>query len=245
MPIHRIPLTLTTRTGVHCALGDDPVDDVIVTHLHGRDGTLYFPPLPLGEPAGIVVDVGAHHGFYAVEALRRYPRCDVIAIEPDPQACRTIEANARLNGVASRIEVVCAGLANVDGRGWLVRDASGSWGHRTLPIESSADNLPATDLRTEITLKTLEVILAGRRPVIVKCNAEGAEFALVPQLMTLSHKPSVIVLMIHPEAGTARDLLDLLVDAGYRVADADTPPRGARFHCFLESASQRALSCCR
>src|SRR5262249_61156029 len=106
MPIHRIPLTLTTRTSIRCALGDDPVDDAIVSGLHGRGACLYFPTAaPDAEMEGIILDVGAHHGFYAVEALRRYPRSTVIAVEPDPGACRAIEANARLNGVAARVSV--------------------------------------------------------------------------------------------------------------------------------------------
>jgi FkbM family methyltransferase len=227
LPIWPVHLTLTSRPGARCALGDDPVDDSVFRHLHGYGSGLYFPPLPGGDPEGTILDVGAHHGIYAIDALRRYPRCDLIAIEPDPDACRQIEANARLNNLTSHMEIVRAGLARADGRGWLVTDDQGSWASRT-----SLDAPPRESMGIE--LKTLETILAGRRPAIVKCNAEGAEFALVPQLIALDRKPQLIVLMVHPEAGAPEDLVRLLAGAGYDVRDADTPPRGFRFHCFLQ-----------
>jgi FkbM family methyltransferase len=229
LPILPVHLTLTSRTGVRCALGDDPADDSVFRHLHGYGSGLYFPAVPGGEPEGTILDVGAHHGIYAIEALRRYPRCDLIAIEPDPAACRQIDVNARLNGVASRVEIVCAGLAGADDRGWLLLEKDGSWASRT---SSATPSRPSA----QIELRTLDTVLAGRRPAIVKCNAEGAEFALVPQLIALDRKPRLIVLMVHPEAGAAEDLVGLLAGAGYEVRDADTPPRGLRFHCFPKQA---------
>lgn len=237
IPIYPIPFTVTSRTGIRCELGDDAVDDSIFRHLHGYGSALYFPPLANGEPRGIILDVGAHHGIYAMEALRRYPRCDVIAIEPDPAACRKLEANAQLNNLASRIEIVRAGLANVNGRGWLVSDKSGSWGSRTRSADpGSASTSPSTQSHAQVELKTLETILRGRQPAIVKCNAEGAEFALIPQLIALGLRPRVIVLMVHPEAGSPQELVSLLAGAAYHVRDADSPPRGYRFHCFLKSS---------
>jgi FkbM family methyltransferase len=230
LPVRPIHLTLTSRSGVRCALADDPVDDSVFRHLHGYGSGLYFPPLPDGDAEGVVLDVGAHHGIYAMEALRRYPRCRLIAVEPDPDACLHIAANARLNDLASRIEIVGAGLAPADGHGWLLSDEHGSWASRTTNRDMT---IAPGERKKPIELKTLESILAGRSPTIVKCNAEGAEFALVPQVIALDRKPQLMVLMVHPEAGAPEDLATLLAGAGYDVRDADTPPRGARFHCFL------------
>ena len=224
-PLRPVPLILTSRTGIRCELGDDPVDDAIFAHVHGGSSILYFPPLPNGEPDGLILDVGAHHGIYAMEALRRYPQCDLIAVEPDPAACTKIEANARLNNLSSRIEIVGAGLAGADGQGSLVMDAHGSWASRT----RAADTGSTSDVRVE--LKTLASILRGRRVAIVKSNAEGAEFALVPQLIAGGHRPRLIVLMAHPEAGSPDELVRMLSAVGYHVRDADAPARGCRFHC--------------
>jgi FkbM family methyltransferase len=240
IPIYSIPFVLRSRTGSRYELGDDPVDDSIFRHLHGDGRALYFPPLANREPEGIILDVGAHHGIYAMEALRRYPHCEVIAIEPDPAACRKIEASGQLNNLASRIEIVRAGLANANGRGWLELDKSGSWGSRTQSADpGSTSTPPSNQSHVQIELKTLETILGGRQAAIVKCNAEGAEFALVPQLIALGLRPRVIVLMVHPEAGSPQELVRLLASAGYHVRDADSPPRGHRFHCFLKPEDAR------
>jgi FkbM family methyltransferase len=227
LPIHSTHFVITSRTGARHALGDDATDDAVFKHLHGYGRELYFPPVVPNELEGVILDVGAHHGIYAIEAVRRYTRSSVIAIEPDPAACRAIEASAALNNVASRVEIVAAGLAESDGPGWLLCDREGSWAYRT-----TSDSPPAV-ARIEIALKRLESILRGRRPVIVKCNAEGAEFTLVPQLIALGCRPQLIVLMIHPEAGLPQTILPVLAGAGYRVVDADHPPLGCRFHCFL------------
>ena len=178
---------------------------------------------------GLVLDVGAHHGIYAMEVLRRYPECHVIAVEPDAAACRSIRLNAALNGVSSRIEIVEAGLAERNGQGWLEWSARGSWGHRTRSADSRADG----GAGAPVELRTLDATLAGRRPALVKCNAEGAEFAVIPRLVALGLKPRVIVLMLHPESGDIGSLLSLLIEAGYDVLDADRPPKGCRFHCVL------------
>lgn len=240
IPIYPLRFTLKSRTGIRYELGNDPVDDSIFRHLHGDGSALYFPALANGEPEGIILDVGAHHGIYAMEALRRYPHCEVIAIEPDPSACRKIEANAQLNNLASRIEIVRAGLANINGRGWLELDESGSWGSRTRSADPGATSRPpSSQSHAQVELKTLETILRGRQPAIVKCNAEGAEFVLIPQLIALGHRPRVIVLMVHPEAGSPQELVSLLAEAGYHVRDADSPPRGYRFHCFLKREDAR------
>lgn len=233
IPVYPVPFVLKSRTGIRHALGDDAVDDSVFRHLHGFGSALYFPPLANHDAHGTILDVGAHHGIYAMEALRRYPQCDLVAIEPDPAACRQLEANAQLNNLTSRIEIVRAGLATVDGSGWLELDASGSWASRTHQADPGLNaSLQSSQSRREVALRTLDTVLGGRAPTIVKCNAEGAEFALIPQLVALGHRPKLIVLMVHPEAGSPRELVSLLAGAGYDVRDADNPPRGYRFHCF-------------
>ena len=240
IPIYPIPFVLRSRTGIRYELGDDPVDDSIFRHLHGHGSALYFPPLGNIKPRGIILDFGAHHGIYAMEALRRYPNCELIAIEPDPAACRKIEASAQLNNLASRIEIVRAGLANFNGRGRLVLGENGSWASRTRAADPESTLRPASSQsHAPVDLKTLGTILCGRQPAIVKCNAEGAEFALIPQLIALGLRPRVIVLMIHPEAGSPRELVSLLAGARYHVCDADSPPRGHRFHCFSKPEDAR------
>jgi FkbM family methyltransferase len=219
LPVRGVAVVVTTRQGARYALSD-PVDDAILRSVGETDRSLYFPDPDDSRLEGVILDVGAHHGFYAIEALRRYPRCRVIAVEPDPASCAQLARNLAANRLDSRVRIVNAGVGPAAGRGRLERDASGSWATRVT-------SAPGGD----VEVLTLEAILAGDRPDIVKCNAEGAEFALVPQLVALGVRPSLLILMAHPRFGSAAALAVYLTRAGFDVRDADEPPRGQRFHC--------------
>jgi FkbM family methyltransferase len=228
MPVWPLPLTVATRQGTKIHLRDDRIDDLVLLSVAARSTALYFPAEALSERSeskGVILDVGAHHGIYAVEALRRYPHCTVVAVEPDPESCRRMAANIQLNDLDARVRIVNAGVSRVPGRGQLEPDVSGSWGTQVREVSSEA--------RETIPLLPLSDILRGESPVIVKCNAEGAEFALVPQLIELGLRPALIVLMVHPSFGSAAALVRDLEGAGYDVRDADDPPKHHRFHCTL------------
>jgi len=229
MPVWRMPCTITTRSGTRCRLGGDRVDDIVLRDIHAGHPELYFPRMPGFDPTGVILDVGAHHGLYTTEALRRYPRCRALAVEPDPVACRRIALNAALNGLEARIGIVRAALGETAGTGRLERDPGGSWATRVRPVTEAA---PSPGYSGDLVpMRTLDEILEGERPTVIKCNAEGAEFALVPQLIRLGLRPALVVLMVHPEFGRPEDLVRRLQAAGYTVRDADDPPRGHRFHC--------------
>jgi hypothetical protein len=69
---------------------------------------------------GVLVNVGAGQGYYAVGFARRLPELAVLAFEADPAIGAAGERLARLNGVDDRIEArgACtpAGLADLDER---------------------------------------------------------------------------------------------------------------------------------
>jgi FkbM family methyltransferase len=228
-PVYQLPCTIVTRAGMRYRLEADPIDDAILRHMYVRPG-LYFPDVAGFVPRGVVLDVGAHHGFYAIEALRRYRDCRMIAVEPDPAACRALHQNIALNGLEHRIRIVQGALADRPGVGRVERNAEGSWATHVRPATRRQDDETArAQVMTE--LLTLADILGGQQPELVKCNAEGAEFALVPQMIALGLRPALIVLMAHPAFGSAGHLVQQLQNAGYDVRDADEPPAGHRFHC--------------
>jgi ribosomal protein L11 methyltransferase len=60
-----------------------------------------------------VLDLGCGSGVLGIAAARARPRAEIVASDFDPEAVRVAEANARANGVASRVALVCAtGLAH-------------------------------------------------------------------------------------------------------------------------------------
>ena len=136
---------------------------------------------PVDDPL-VVLDLGSHHGFYAVTALAMYPRATLIAVEPSDEGVARVRRNLELNGVSHRVRLVEAGLAAEAGTGTLLHTDEGSWGN-SLFQEEGVQVLG----REQVTLLTLAEILDGERPDVIKCNAEGAEFALIAQLVRQRH----------------------------------------------------------
>jgi FkbM family methyltransferase len=223
-PLVDRPIVITSRDGLKLELTADPVDELVANDLLGRNRTLWFPPPPDGlaeiDDPRVVLDLGAHHGFYAVTALSRYPRATLIAVEPSDVGVTQIRRNLELNHLAHRVRIVRAALASERGTGTLWHTDEGSWGNSLFQEEG------VTVLgREQVELLTLAEILDGAQPDVVKCNAEGAEFALVAQLARSEVRPALMILMVHPEFGdldaTRRDVEDL----GYRVIVSGTENR--------------------
>ncbi len=219
-PLINRPVILTSKDGVRMELTVDPVDELVANDLLGRNRTLWFPPVPddladriapVDDPR-VVLDLGSHHGFYAVTALAMYPRATLIAVEPSEEGVARVRRNLELNGVSHRVRLVEAGLASEAGTGTLLHTDEGSWGN-SLFEEEGVQVLG----REQVTLLTLAEILRGERPDVIKCNAEGAEFALIAQLCASDIRPELMIVMVHPEFGDLDDSQRQIEALGYRV----------------------------
>ena len=82
---------------------------------------------------------------------------------------------------------------------------------------------------------TLPEILQGEALAMVYCNAEGAEYALVPQLCQHNLRPAVMVMCVHPEYGDAVALRREVRDLGYIEHDASVNPKRPVYHYMLRS----------
>jgi len=221
-PLWQRPVTLVSTDGVRLRVTADPVDEQIAQHVLGPHRADYFPsPPPEMPPDACILDVGAHHGFYAAVALHEYPKAHLVCVEPSADAIEQLKSNLDLNGSRGRARVVEAALAPAAGRGELRHTAEGSWGSSLYEETSAA-------LTTEaVRLAPLSEILGDDRPSIVKCNAEGAEFALVDQLAATDIRPVFMVVMVHPEFGDVDELLATAERMGYRTASVGTGHRPA------------------
>jgi FkbM family methyltransferase len=207
----------------------DPVDEQIAQHVLGPHRTDYFPtPPPEIAPDACILDVGAHHGFYAAVALHEYPKAHLVCVEPSADAIEQLKATLDLNGSGDRARIVEAALAPATGRGELRHTAEGSWGASLYEEASSAIDSES------VRLATLAEILGDERPAIVKCNAEGAEFALIEHLAATDIRPEFMVVMVHPEFGDVDGLLATADRMGYRTTSVGTGHRPA-FQLWRES----------
>jgi len=223
-PLLQRPVVITSRDGLKLEITADPVDELVANDLLGRNQALWFPPPPDGiadiDDPRVVLDLGAHHGFYAVTALARYPRATLIAVEPSGAGVASVRRNLSLNHLEHRVRIVEAALASERGRGSLWHTDEGSWGNSLFQEEG------VTVLgREPVELLTLDEILDGARPDVVKCNAEGAEFALIAQLARSDVRPALMILMVHPEFGDLDEARGDVEALGYRVVVSGTDSR--------------------
>jgi FkbM family methyltransferase len=74
---------------------------------------LYDLLIPEG---GCMVDIGANVGINSIYAAHRIPRSRVIAVEGSEANAEILGRNISASGVGDRVEVVCAAIADRDGR---------------------------------------------------------------------------------------------------------------------------------
>jgi FkbM family methyltransferase len=206
-----------SASGAWHFLSSDPIDDPVLDGILGKSQPLYFPPLSASAKAelnrgGWICDVGAYNGSWAAEMLVRYPRSRALLVEPNPDKCRNIERTLKANGLASRARTAGVGVATFTGTGVLIANKKGSWARR---IEQGGTPQSTEDLR--VPTASLGEVLDGIKPVVIKCNGEGAEFALVDQVLELGLYPELMVLMVHPWLGDAAGLRSRLQSAGYEI----------------------------
>jgi FkbM family methyltransferase len=118
-------------------------------------------------PGMHVLDVGAHLGYYSLLCARRVgPRGSVLAVEPEPENFRLLQANLLLNDVRN---VIARRLAAADARGraalHLSDDNFGD--HRLQAV--------AGRRRVDVETMSLDEALAGALPDFVKIDTQGAE----------------------------------------------------------------------
>jgi FkbM family methyltransferase len=223
LPEIRIPMWITTLKGTRLFLGKDIIDDHILVDLMDRP-QLFFPPLPDTENNdGIVLDVGGHHGLFACEAMAHYPMRRFLIVEPHPGWCKIIQKNIDQNRLNNRCRIAATALGDKTGSRTLFYENSASWG-------ATIEKTDQAEQSIEVNSMTLSDILQGEQPVLVYCNAEGAEYQLVPQLLARNVQPAVLVIMMHPEYGDPLKLRKALKGAGYIEDEMCGDPLRPAYH---------------
>jgi FkbM family methyltransferase len=228
-PFLQRPVTLVTASGLRLRLTGDPVDEQIANSLLGPRRFEYFPAWPGPVPvAPCILDVGAHHGLYAVAALHEYPDSRIICVEPSAGALTALRSNLEINAYANRARIVNVALAMEPGRGLLQHAPDGTWGYSL--YEDASVSLGSEN----VNLATLDAILDGEKPQIVKCNAEGAEFSLIDELEHTGVRPAFMAVMVHPQFGDMERLVGKARSMGYAVSRLGTEHRPA-FHMWWDA----------
>lgn len=127
--------------------------------------------LPAGLTPGTILDLGANIGIATLYFRVLHPRCEVLAVEPDPAQLPRLRANV---GDDPRVRVVPAAVTLTAGptpffsarEGWV----SSLYRPPTEAIELTVPGRPLEDLLQEANLTRVDV---------VKLDIEGAEWPLL------------------------------------------------------------------
>ncbi|MDQ3702625.1 MAG: FkbM family methyltransferase [Chloroflexota bacterium] len=175
------------------------------------------------RPGDVVLDVGAHLGYYACLAASRGAR--VHAFEPHPELASRLHRSRDLNGFGERLRVVQQAVADTDGPGVLFMDLKAA-DEAGDSAGSGASILPLPRFGTRTALDTTFLRLdtyCRRRDVgsirLLLIDAQGAEPRVLAdaQRLLAEVRPAAVICVVSglPGASSPSEVLGLLRTAGY------------------------------
>lgn len=136
----------------------------IYTGLHEFEEMAFL--LHFLRPADLFVDIGANVGSYTILAGAAVgSRC--IAFEPVPATFASLVENVRLNHIESSAECVNVAVGDKDGTITFTSDAD--------TVNHVVANNERTSAAVDVPVRTLDAVLEGRRPALLKIDVEGYE----------------------------------------------------------------------
>lgn len=130
--------------------------------LHEQDDmgfTLHFL-----RPGDLFVDVGANVGSYTVLAAGG-AHARVVSVEPIPETFRSLEDNVRLNRLDALVRCRCIGIADKPG---ILRFSSTDDTMNRI-VDEDGDGV------ISVPVQTIDDVLAGECPMLMKIDVEGHE----------------------------------------------------------------------
>lgn len=183
------------------------------------------------RPGMAIIDIGANIGvFTMLSAHLAGPTGAVLAIEPNPDNARMIEASRRLNGF-DHVTVAQAGAGRA--LGLLVLNTTHSNGTTSDPGDDLAQLLQSRTVACLPVDTLVSTMWPGRPVALIKVDVEGAEYnALLGAQATIARDHPTIITEFSPtfmpgiSGVSGPEYLQWLHAQGYEIAiiDPDGPP---------------------
>lgn len=184
------------------------------------------------NPDAVVLDVGCAVGIFSAISLFASPTAEAIAIDSDLSSLKATQRLCRY-APADRLRVIQGLVAAEHGSGWNLDEACEET-LKVLALRGVTGDVGTTayicldgDEEGIIPRHSLDGLLStvdlGGRPLLLKCDIEGAEMLLLLGARGLIARNSpTMLLSIHPEAlpayGHTREMVaDFLAGHGYKV----------------------------
>ena len=186
----------------------------------------------------LFVDIGANVGGYTVLASA-ITGAESLAIEPIPATFQKLRRNVRLNGIEARVNCRNVGVGAEHGELKFTR-ALGGLNHVALAHEPDTISVP---------VETLDALLAGRAPAMVKMDVEGYETNVLRGAGQTIARPELKALVMELNGAGTRygfaddDIHKLIVAQGYRPYAYDPHQRKLRELADYSRAGLNTLYC--
>lgn len=163
------------------------------------------------RPEDLFVDVGANIGSYTILAAS-VCGAEVIAFEPDPGTYGSLFDNINANNIQSKVEVIQKAVGSEEGE---ISFSTGldTMNHVVAPGSGAAN----ASLRT-VQVTSLDQVLRGKQPVMMKIDVEGHEPSVVAGAAEVLANPSLLAIEIET---VDQAVLKALTEAGFRQCSYD------------------------
>ncbi len=161
----------------------------------------------------VFVDIGANVGSYTILACRAIGARGY-AVEPVPETFRRLLANVRLNGIDER--VMCLNVGAGSENGFLQFTTSLDTTNHAV---ADGDEAAAT---TRVTVSTLDEVLKGESPALIKIDVEGYETPVLQGASETLTNPSLHSVILELNGSGRRygfseqKILAVLFDSGFK-----------------------------
>ena len=152
---------------------------------------------------GAIVDAGANIGLFALHAARLFPHVPLSCYEPDPANFVVLERNLALNRIPAALHR----------RGVWSRQCTLYYHAQDSHTGFVDENPPGLEIPCEVPEISADTWL--------KIDAEGAEYEVLPALLSRGERPKWISMEIHDFNRRGSVLLTALRENGYRVSGGE------------------------
>lgn len=194
--------------------------------------------VPFGSSFATIIDVGAHHGQFALLARERYPIADIVCLEPLPNA---VERLGAVHGGDERLVILPYAVANEHGhRAMHVSRKTDS--SSLLPIlQPYVDAFPGTEEAQtfDVEVRTLDALFASpvSRPALLKIDVQGGELEVLAGAGRVLAEVDVVFVEcsfveFYRGQALADQVVSALLDSGLRLDGVYSVVRDARGRCL-------------
>ncbi len=157
----------------------------------------------------VIIDLGANIGLAARWMLSRWPKANLVAVEPEPSNAVVLRKNLASLPQSTRIYEACIGATD---RKAVLAGGAGEWGFQMMEADPSATQ---EDVVEVITMDRILQNLDGGEIDLLKCDIEGTERELFATCADWINSVKLAVVECHDDFGVD-DLAELISCNGGR-----------------------------